>query len=150
MDKVKKRLDVTISSDFYDFIKETSEQSGIPMNTITDKLLGNAIALKRGEIIEQQSLPIIREIVQTELRKQLAQQRENIWEDMSLEFTNEFKAVTRASDNRLAALIVKAVRDSAIARRMIYALTAKTHGTDFASRAYEDSREKAGKETRQP
>lgn len=116
------------------------------MNLIADELLSIGIAVKRGEVIEQQSLPIIREIISVELRKTQAQLREAVREDMSLEFTNEFKALQRASDNRLAALIVRTVRDSAIARRMLYAVLARGYGADVAAKTFEDAREKAGKE----
>ena len=128
------------------------------MNIITDELLTQAIAIKRGElltqaiaikrgeVIEQQSLPVIREIVQTELRKALAQQRQDVREDMQLEFTNEFKAVTKASDNRLAALIVRTLRDSSIVRRLSYTMLSRSFGPDFAAKAYMDAKEKAGKE----
>jgi hypothetical protein len=143
---MRKRLDVQVEAERYDYIKEASERTGIPMNVIADELLALGIATKRGEVIEQQSLPVIREIVQTELRKALAQQRTDLREDMSLEFTNELKPLQRASDNRLAALIVRALRDSNVARRLIYAMLARTHGPDFALRAYEDAKEKAGKE----
>jgi len=143
---MRKRLDVHIEAERYDYIKEASERIGLPMNVIADELLALGIATKRGEVIEQQSLPVIRDIVQTELRKALAQQRSDLREDMSLEFTNEWKALQRASDNRLAALIVRGLRDSNVARRLIYAMLARSHGPDFANRAYEDAKEKAGKE----
>lgn len=61
---LKKRLDVAISTDLRDFIAEEAERTGKPMNTVTDELLSHAVAYRRGEVIEQQSLPIIREIVQ--------------------------------------------------------------------------------------
>ncbi|GCF12043.1 hypothetical protein [Dictyobacter arantiisoli] len=143
---IKKRLDAQIRAENYDFIKAESEQRGIPMNTITDDLLTQAIAIKRGEVIEQQSLPVIREIIQTEVRKGLAQQRQDIREDMQLEFTNEFKAISRASDNRLAALIVRTLRDSSIVRRLAYTILSRSFGADFASKAYEDAKMKAGQE----
>jgi hypothetical protein len=143
---MKKRLDVHVDEERYDYIKEMSEKSGIPMNVITDELLAIGIAVKRGEVIEQQSLPIIREIVSSELRRTTAQLREAIREDMQLEFTDEFKALTRQSDNRLAAIMMRIARDSNIARRLVYSVLAKAHGPDFALLAYEDAREKAGKE----
>jgi hypothetical protein len=143
---MRKRLDVQIDADHYDFIKEEADRSRSPMNAIADELLALGIATKRGEVIEQQSLPVIREIVQTELRKQLAQQRMDVREDMSLEFTNEIKAIQRASDNRLAALIVRTLRDANIARRLMFALLAKAHGPDFANKAYTDASEKAGRD----
>ncbi len=143
---MKKRLDVHVGAERYDYVRDLSDTSGVPMNVIADELLSIGIAVKRGEVIEQQSLPIIREIVNTELRKQFAQQREAIREDMSLEFTNEFKVITRQSDNRLAAIMMRIARDSNIARRLIYTVLARSYGPDFALRAYDDAREKAGKE----
>jgi hypothetical protein len=143
---LRKRLDVQIDADRFDYIKEQSEQSGKPMNVISDELIAIGIAVKRGEIIEQQSLPVIREIIDTSLRKHLATQRNDIREDMALEFTNEIKALSRASDNRLAALIVKALRDANIARRLMYALLAKAYGGTFAMQAYEDASQKAGRD----
>lgn len=116
------------------------------MNVITDELLAIGIAVKRGEVIEQQSLPVIREIIDTSMRKHLARQREEIREDMALEYTNEIKAITRSSDNRLAALIVKTLRDANIARRLMYTLLAKAYGGKFAMEAYEDASQKAGRD----
>jgi hypothetical protein len=56
---MKKRLDVQIRAENYDYIKEESNRRETPMNVITDELLTHAIALQRGQTIEQQSLPVI-------------------------------------------------------------------------------------------
>ena len=65
---------------------------------------------------------------------------------MQLEMIEQIKTITRNSDNRLASLIVRAVRDTGILRRLLYAFVAKTHGAAFATEAYESAREKAGQE----
>ena len=110
---------VQIDTARFDVIKTESDRTGKAMNVISDELISIGIAVKRGEVIEQQSLPVIREIVTSELRKGFATQHETIREDMQLEFTNEIKAITRASNNRLAALIVLALRDANIGRRFL-------------------------------
>ncbi len=115
-------------------------------NAVVERLIRDEAARKGGAIIEQQSLPVIYDIVQSELRKALAQQRIDLREEMQQEFTNEIKPLHRASDNRLAALLVRVQRDSNIARRLIYANLARSYGPDFAKLAYEDARERAGKE----
>ena len=143
---MRKRLDVQVEEERYDYIKDVSDRSDVPMNVLSDELLAIGIAVKRGEVIEQQSLPVIREIIDTALRKHLARQRTDLREDMALEFTHEIKAVTRASDNRLAALIVKTLRDANIARRLMYTLLAKAYGGTFAMQAYEDASQKAGRD----
>jgi hypothetical protein len=142
LEHMRKRLDVMISTELYDYIKEQSEKTGTPMNALTDELLAQAIATKRGEVIEQQSLPVIREIVQSELRKALAQHRTDFLEALMLEIKNALAATA----NRLAALLVMTARDSIIARRLLYTLLSRAYGADFAMQAYEDSRVKAGKE----
>ncbi|SRR5579884_866315 len=142
-DIMRKRLDVLIDEDTYNYIKNESDRTNIPMNVIADDLLSTGLAVKRGEVIEQQSLPVIREIIQSELRKQLSQQRIDLREDMSLEFTNEFKPLIRASDNRIAALLVKVFRHTNIAQRLVYTLLAKTTNPEYALKTYEDAAGKA-------
>ena|SRR5450631_4048051 len=143
---LKKRLDVAISTDVRDFIAEEAERTGKPMNTVTDELLSHAVAYRRGEVIEQQSLPIIREIVQTELRRSMAQLLIDMREMLFGELLATLKEVSRTSDNRLVALLVRLMRDAGITRRMIYALTSKLVSTTFAAQAFEDAREKTGKD----
>ncbi len=58
----------------------------------------------------------------------------------------EFKAVTRASDNRLAALLVRSIRDASIAKRLIYTVLSKLVSPSFAQETYEVAQERAGKE----
>lgn len=141
---MKKRLDVQIQSDRYDYIKEVSDLTGIPMNVIADELLALGMSIKRGELIEQQSLPVIREIVHSELRKQLTDLRMHMREDLVMEFTTELKAVQRASDNRLAALLVRIGRDAHIALRLVFSQLALAYGRPRAMEVYEDAKEKAG------
>jgi|SRR6266699_4127068 len=140
------RLNMWIPEELKVYLAERAKNEERGMNQIVVDLIRQEMARQQGAVVEQQSLPVIREIVQTELRKALAQQRSDLREDMNLEFTNELKALTRASDNRLAALMVRGLRDSNVARRLTYAMLARTHGPDFANRAYEDAREKAGRD----
>ncbi len=143
---LKKRLDVAISSDLRDFIAEESDRTGKPMNIVTDELLSHAVAHRRGEMIEQQSLPIIREIVQSELRKSMAQLLTDLREALLIELFDDIKAIVRKSDHHIVSFIVRLMRDTGISRRMIYAFTAKLVSPSFASQAFEDASEKAGKD----
>jgi hypothetical protein len=56
------------------------------------------------------------------------------------------KTVSRNSDDRLASLIVRAVRDAGIIRRLLYVLVAKTFGLEFAQEAYENAKARSGQE----
>lgn len=143
------RLDAWIPEDLKTYLAERARREDRKMNQVLADILTAERAREQGAIVEQQSLPIIREIVSSELRKQLAQQRTDVQQDMALEFTNEMKSMQRASDNRLAALIVRACRDSSICRRLAYSMLSKSHGPKFAMEVYEDARTKAGKELAQ-
>jgi hypothetical protein len=142
----KERMYIYLKPDVAATIREMADNQDDYISTIAEELITLGLSLKRGEIIEQQSLPVIRDIVQSEIRKGFAQQRIDLREDMNTEVVTEMRAVHRASDNRLAALIVRAIRDSSIARRLIYVVLSRAHGTDFAMKAYEDAKEKTGKE----
>src|SRR5579884_4043849 len=125
---VRKRLDVQIDEGHYNYIKRMSNTSGVPMNVIANELLTLGIAVKQGEVIEQQSLPILRDAIDTSIRKHISRQSESIREDIRLEIANELnelKEITRASNHKLAALVVKTLRDANLARRLLYQLLAK-------------------------
>jgi hypothetical protein len=65
---LRKRLDVQIDAERYNYIKDTSEKTGQTMNTIVDEQLTIDTAVKCGEVIEKESLPVTRDIINTERR----------------------------------------------------------------------------------
>jgi hypothetical protein len=141
-----KRLNAWISEDCKDYLMERAGREKRGMNKVITDMIRQERAREQGAIIEQHSLPIIRDIVQTELKKQLAQLRLDLREDMQLEFTNEIKALLRAHTDRLAALIVRTFRHANITQRLTYAMLSKSHGIEFARHAFEDASEKAGRD----
>jgi gamma-glutamylcysteine synthetase len=142
----KLQLNIWISEDVKRYLDDRSEQEDRHRYELIEELIRKDMAVHHGESVEQHSLPVISEIIETRLRKATAQLRTDLREDMQLEIIEQIKTITRNSDNRLASLIVRVVRDSGIIRRLLYALVAKTHGAVFATEAYESAREKAGQE----
>jgi gamma-glutamylcysteine synthetase len=140
------QLNVWISIEAKQYIDERYEQEGCHLNEQIEDYIRQQMAVHRGEIIEQQSLPAISDIIDSKLRKATAQLRADLLEDMHLEILESIRTMIRNSDNRLASLIVRAVRDAGIVRRVLYALVAKTFGAAFAQEAYENAKERAGKE----
>jgi len=136
------RLDVWIPEELKGYLADRAKQENRGMNQVLADLIRQEQAREQGAVVEQHSLPVIREIVQTELRKTAAQIRSDLRDDMGL----DMKALHTKSDNRLAALIVRATRDAAMARRLIYTVLAKAHGPEFAQKAYETATERVGKE----
>lgn len=142
----REQLNVWISVEAKQYLDERFQQEGRHFNEQIEDYIRKEMATHGGEIIEQQSLPVISEVVDTTLRKYTAQLRADLREDMQLEILEAMKTMIRNSDNRLASLIVRAVRDAGIIRRLLYALVAKTFGPEFARDAYENVQAKAGQE----
>jgi gamma-glutamylcysteine synthetase len=140
------QLNIWISVEAKRYLEERFKQEGRHFNEQIEDYIRKDMAVHRGEIMEQQSLPVISEIVDTTLRKYTAQLRADLREDMQLDILEAMKTMMRNSDNRLASLIVRAVRDAGIIRRLLYALVAKTFGPEFARDAYENAQAKAGQE----
>ncbi len=134
----KKRLDVWIAPELRDYISEEAKATGKPQNMVTNELLGHAIAARRGEILETQALPLIRQIVQHEVNLALAQ-----WQASLLA---EIKAQDQRQADRLAALIVQAARSAGIARRLAFTILARASSQAYAQQAYDDARERVGQE----
>jgi hypothetical protein len=135
-------LDAWISEELNAYLADRAKRENRGIDQVLADLVRQEQAKEQGALIEQQSLPVLREMVQTELRKTVAQLRRDLRDDLVL----DMKALHSKSDNRLAALIIRATRDAAIARRLIYTILAKAHGPEFAQRAYETATERVGKE----
>jgi hypothetical protein len=140
------QLNVWISVEAKQFLEERFEREGRHLYEQIEDYIWKDMAANRGEIVEQQSLPVISEIVDTTLRKYTAQLRADLREDMRIDILEPMKMVSRNSDDRLASLIVRTVRDSGIIRRLLYALVAKTFGPEFAQEAYENAKARSGQE----
>ncbi len=142
----KEQLNVWISVEGHHYLNERAEREDRHLNELIEEFIRRDMAVHSGEIIEQHALPVISEIVEAKLQKHLAHFRIDLRQDMQFEILEPVKTVIRSSDNRLAGLIVRAVRDAGIIRRFLYALVAKQFGAAFAKEAHDDAKEKAGQE----
>ncbi|GCE32206.1 hypothetical protein KDA_76900 [Dictyobacter alpinus] len=142
---IRKRLQIWLPEDFYDaIIKECGEHQSA--SVLGEELLRLGFAQRRGETLQTESLPVIREVFQSELKKTVAQIRLEIREDLQSDVVQPIKDQTRRSDDRLAGLIVRTIRSSGIAQRMLYSVAAKLFNSDLALKMYESAREQVGKE----
>jgi hypothetical protein len=144
----KDRLNLYLSPALCSTIREMAGNEDERISKVAEELLALGLSVKRGEMLERDSLPMIRNIVQTELHKAHAQLRLHLREDMQLELTNELKPLFRASDNRLAALLVKVFRHANIAQRLVYTVLAKMSSPDYARQIYDDAAAKAARDLR--
>jgi len=136
------RLNVWISEEAKDYLEQRKDHEKKPgMNIIVEELIRADMALRQGTKIEQQSLPAITETVRAEVRQATADLRRELRQDRELEHLAE-RDFLRKHVDRLAGLLVHAIRNSGIGRRLIYAMLAKAYGVPFALQAFEDAKEK--------
>jgi len=79
------------------------------------------------EVIQQEFLRVISQL-HTDLREQLRDQQEHLRDDLHQEeaaIIAEMKARERRSDDRLAGLIIRAIREGGMSRRMLFTYLAK-------------------------
>jgi uncharacterized protein YqeY len=142
----EKQLNVWIDGDLKDALAERAKREKKSVTDLTEDILRQDMARQNGEVIEQQSLPVIREIVTLEIRRAMAQLFKDLRGEMHGDLMEEIKRVSSHSDDRLTKLIVRAVRDAGISRRLVIAHLSKAYGPDFARSAYESAQEDAGKD----
>jgi len=116
-----------------------------PMATIVEELIQRYTSHQQADLVERQGLPLIREVVVTEIRKALAQHRLDLAEDMQIVILEAVKLYIRQSVEQLARMIGRAMRVGVINRRLTLALMSRTYGEEFASQADEGAAGDTGK-----
>ncbi len=140
------QLNVWIPKELRDYVEDKKKRDNKPgMNIVIANLLRQERAREQGEVVEQQSLPILQEIIRKEVRQALAEHRRNVRDDREQEMEGQNTYLRKGFD-RIAALTVNAIRNAGIGRRLSYSLLAKAYGSTFALSAYEDAKEKAQQE----
>jgi hypothetical protein len=135
------QLNVWIDQQYKDQLEHWKREDNKPgMNVIVEELIEAEIARRSGKIVEQQSLPVIREIVRSEVREATAQLRREVRLDRELEQT-ELRDYLRKSFDRLAGLSVQAIRHSGVSFRLAYSALAKLSSVDSARSVYKDAKE---------
>jgi hypothetical protein len=143
---MRKKLDVFISEDIREYISETAHKEGKYLYNVTEDFLRETIARRQGTVMEQQSLPVIREIVQQELLQAMTQQRLAWKEDMQHLIVEQVKTTARKGDDRIVSFLVRLLRDSGIIRRLVYALLLHFIGEKNALDVYHTAQERAGRD----
>lgn len=130
----------------------TTLAQGKHLNTFIEELIQQEAARRKGEILDTKTLPVMREMIQQEFLRVIADLQLNLREEMhrqnqegKADIIAEMKARERRSDDRLASLIIRAIREGGISRRMLFTyLAIEDH--QRALEIYEDAKAKVGKE----
>jgi hypothetical protein len=142
----KKQVGLRIEDHLKDGLQDQAKQSGKPETTLLEEYIAAGLARDHGELIEQNSLPAIREAVRETVREEVKRAMAELYQQLSTDLQKSAKR----SDDRLAALIVKAARYSGIGQRMLYSFIAKSVSTEFALKMFEAAKEQTGKDIARP
>ena len=149
-----KQLNVWLPEGLKMYLDERARRENKHRKTIIVELLEQDRARQQGEFIEQESLPLFREVLQTELRKFLAQQRSNLQDDLDDQFQKIISELEELVPphmlTRIAKLATRAVRDGGINRHLLYSSLSKAHGSQFAEKAYDDAEKQVNEELARP
>lgn len=143
---MKKQLGLRVEDHLKDGLDAQSERTGRSTTAILEEYIAAGLARDSGELVEQHSLPAIRAAV----REEVARAMQELYDRLYGQLSADLQKSARRSDDRLAALIVKAARYAGIGQRMLYAYLSKTVNPQYAERAYEDAKEKTGKDIARP
>lgn len=127
-----KQLNVWLPEELRNYVAQRAKQEKRGRNQIIADLIRQDMAQRKGQLVEQNSLVVMREIGAAELRQVHAQLHRDLREDREHEEESRREWVRKQVD-RLAGLIIMAIRNSGIGRRLSYTLLSKAHGPDFAS-----------------
>jgi hypothetical protein len=135
---IKERLFFRIPATLKHQLDDRVARGDTNMTQLMERYITEGLARDAGELIEQSSLPAVSQAVRIELSKSLG--------DLYDRLSADLQRSARKSDDRLAALIVKSARSAGIAWRMAFAILTKTAGHDAAIKAYDDAKERTGKD----
>lgn len=138
----KKQIGLRIEGHLKDGLDDQAHRSGKPATSILEDYIAKGLARDSGVLVEQNSLPAVREAVREEVGKQI----QELYQQLSADLQKSAKR----SDDRLTALIVRAARSSNIAQRMLYAFMTKLVTPAYAENAYQDAEKKAGQDLARP
>lgn len=132
----KERFDIRISADLRRRLDDQAAHHG-GITALAERYFEEGLARESGELVEQSSLPAIREAVRSEFNACMDQLYERLSRDL--------QQSARKSDERLAALIIKAARSAGITQRMLFSLTSKLVSNDFALKVWDAASEQTSK-----
>jgi hypothetical protein len=140
--QVNIRMDVTLKK----ALEEHAKQQETSVTDLIERYIRKGLAQERGEVVEEQSLPALREMVSTELRRAQAQFRLDIREDLEHEVMGPMREMTKRHDDRLASLTVHAIREAGLARRILYAFVGRAVSEEFARVIFTGAKEAVGRD----
>jgi hypothetical protein len=142
-----RQLNIWIRTETKTALEQQARLEHRSMAAIVDELIQSYTSHQQGDQVENQGLPLIREVVVTEIRRALAQHRLDLNEDMQLVILEAIKLHIHQGVEQLTRIIEPAVRLGRINRRLIYALISHAYGEEVAMQEDDAASGKIGKAT---
>ena len=140
-----KQLNVWIPEELRSYIARRAEQEKRGMNAVITDLIREDMARREGEMVQGNALTVVREMFVEELRIAHTQLRRDLRADREYETESLMEWLKKQVD-RLAGLLVMAVRNGGMTRRLTYTHLSKAYGATFAQKTYEHARQKVNEE----
>ncbi len=137
---MKKQLGLRIEARLKDALDDRAQRLGVPVTSLLEKYISDGLARDNGELIEESSLPVIRQAVKEEVARSFSQLYQQLAVDV--------EKATKRGDDRLAKLLVRVGRSS---HTMLWMFRKYLeHPNDrrdpnFPERIYKEAAELAGK-----
>ena len=146
---MEKQLNVWINEELKEALTEQAQKEKKTLKELIEETLQRETTRYHGERIEQQALPLIRDIIQnvvhTEVYRIVAQLEAEIHDYLDVAFTSQ-REYLQCHTKSQASLLVRTVRDGEINRGMLYTQLAKAYGSAFAQETHEKAVQKASQE----
>jgi len=133
----RNQLNIELSEADKKALIQRAKQEGVTMKAFITKLIEQDTSRQQGELIERQSLPLIRELVREELQKSRAELYLKLQDAMIHEIRDTLKEMLHKGDMRLYKLMNRLVRESGIIRRLLYFFVSKAVNPEFAEESYQ-------------
>ena len=98
---MKKQIGLRIEAHLKDGLDDQARRSGKPATSILEEYITKGLARDSGELVEQNSLPVVREAVREAVREEVGKQMHMLSQHLSADLQKSAKR----SDDRLTALI---------------------------------------------
>jgi len=145
--RATRQLNVWIKKETRAALAQQAKLEQRSMTAIIEDLIQHYTGQEQAELVERQGLPLIREVIVTEIRKALAQHRLALSEDMQVVILDAVELYIRQSVEQLTRTIRPAVRLGTINRHLIYALISHSYGEEVAMQEDDAASGKIGKAT---
>lgn len=158
----KRRFNLVTNELTYSGVYALAKQEDRAMSDVIEEFITTGLARRAGELVQEGGTPhlertLVKRLEQLEERITAelwtavrGELRSNLAADLAPLVARLVREDEKRGDNRLAALLIKAIREAGLTRRMVYELLVEEIGDKEAERAFRVIEEQTGKDLARP